>query len=499
MKRAAIGLVLVCGCVAVAPTSAPPPEPPPPPDPPPADPFALMVQPRLGQVVIGDPRAATISFVGVAAAPGAAIDIQVPTSPLHLDQWTTIVSTTAEATPSSTDPSMYEWHVTVAPAALDPSRWLPGGVLRARAVAADGSVLGSFFHDSDACLAAVSGWRERAVQCGAALPTGVVIVNASASPTDLASRPRFLDRRGWVPELETSTYYQTIAAPTTLASFRTTYAFDGNETTTVYYNAGDLGIGRGMHCAAQSDGGLACYVSNYGTFGGETDDALTRAVNGEAAGGTGAFATVAMVYAPPIDAPNSVRFIVYNAAGSLATSAALDTVGENTSIPNNCLNCHGVAAHYDDTTHTTLGAHFLPFDSANLKFPTLPGLTANDQSAALIRLNTMVAQAGATPAIAHMSNDPSFVPVPWSTTNLDKAVYRNVTAFACRNCHATVEGSLAFETAADFRAQRTAIEASICSTARTMPNAEVPFERIWNGPARAYIAAYLELPGGCAP
>jgi hypothetical protein len=454
-----------------------------------------MVEPRLGRVITGDPAAATITVAGVAATPGYRIDVQIPNG----SSWTTIASTTTDTTPSATDATMYEWNLTVAPAALDPTRWSPGGMLRVRAVGESGDVLGAIFHDTDDCLAKTDGWRARAVRCGTTLTSGVPLVNVTPVLLDVATRPRFLDQRGDITTTETAVYYQAIAAPTTLAAFRTTFGFAANEITTTYYNAADLGIGRGMHCAPQSNGGLACYVSNYGTFGGDADDALSRAVTGEGAGGTGAFASVAMVYTPPIDAPNSVQFIVYNAAGSLATSATLDTFGDNTSIPTNCLNCHGAAATYDPNVHAVTGAHFLPFDAANLGFSSQPGLTATDQATNLARLNALVANAGATSAIARIANDPSVVPDGWSGSALDRAVYRNVNQVACRGCHATLDGAMTFESAADFRAQSASIAAAICSTGRTMPDAEVPFERIWNGPARAYLAAYLELTGPCAP
>jgi hypothetical protein len=490
--RALLLLGFVCSCATDV--TLPAPTPPPPPDPV-VDPFGVMVEPRLGRVVTGDPAAATITVAGVAATPGYRIDVQIPNG----GNWTTIASTFTDTTPSATDATMYEWNLTVAPAALDPARWSPGGMLRVRAVGESGDVLGAIFHDVDACLAKTDGWRARAVRCGTALTSGVPIVNATPVLLDASPRPRFLDQRGDITTTETAAYYQAIAAPTTLAAFRSVFGFAANEITTTYYNAADLGIGRGMHCAPQSNGGLACYVSNYGTFGGDAEDALSRAVTGEAAGGTGAFASVAMVYTPPIDAPNSVQFIVYNAVGSLATSATLDTFGDNTSIPTNCLNCHGAAATYDPNAHAVTNAHFLPFDAANLGFSSQPGLTATDQATNLARLNALVANAGATPAIARIANDPSLVPDGWNGSALERAVYRNVNQVACRGCHATLDGAMTLESAADFRAQSASIAAAICSTGRTMPDAEVPFERIWNGPARAYVAAYLELSGPCAP
>jgi hypothetical protein len=65
-----------------------------------------------------------------------------------------------------------------------------------------------------------------------------------------------------------------------------------------------------------------------------------------------------MVYDPPT-APNAVKFMVFNAAGALLTPAQLDTRGDNTSIPNNRINCHG-SDGYDAATHSVIGARFPP-------------------------------------------------------------------------------------------------------------------------------------------
>jgi hypothetical protein len=501
MARGALlsSLLAVASCVVDA--EVPQVPPPAPPDAPPQQQgqFGLVVEPRLGAVVPGDPGGATITVAGVHENPGYAISVQILAKPDDANSWIEVGTATTDTTASATDASMYEWRTTIAPAALDPTRWPAGGLLRVRAVGAGSEVLGAFFHDSDDCFKIVPLWRDRAPRCGAPLATGIVIANTAVSPLDLAARPRFLDQRGTVDVTETAAYYQAIAAPTTLSAFRTAFGFVGDEATSVYYNGGDLGIGRGMHCKATTTGGLACYVSNYGTFGGDYADAITRAANGEAAGGTGAFASVAMVYTPPAGAPNSVQFMVYGAAGGLISSATLDRFGDNTSIPNNCLNCHGAGATYDSTTHASTGAHFLPFDPGVFRYSSEPGLTASDQAQNVARLNQMVAAADVTPAIVGITANPAQIPDGWGATPFDKAVYRNVTAYACRGCHSTLEGGLQFANAGDFRASGSTIGAAVCASDHRMPSAEVPFERVWNGPARAYLAAYLNLTGACAP
>ncbi|HEY5928344.1 MAG TPA: hypothetical protein VIV11_41940 [Kofleriaceae bacterium] len=427
--------------------------------------------------------------------PGYAIEIQIFT-----DAWITIAKTITGEVPSSTDTGVYEWHALAAPAQLNPSRWRQGGVLRVRAIGATGEVLAALFHDADACIDAHATWIERAESCGVQLDTGIVVV----SPADIAgsaARPRFLDRVGWIDPLETAQYYQTIAAPLTITEFRTKFGITAESATSTYYNGADLGIGREMRCQAQPGGGVACAVANYGEFGGPQREALDAAIDLR-----GSFATVAMVYQPPFEAPNSMQFMVYGATGTLINEAQLDSVGDNLAIPNNCLNCHGTAARYDATTNQVLGASFLPFDQRTLTFSTRAGFTERDQAPAISRLNHEVApalsEANRELVAGWYPNGPavtaeSFVPLGWTSSLLERKVYEHVIATNCRNCHASRDDNLSFATAAGFSAQRPLIERSLCSV-RDMPNAQVPLQHMWNGPARAYLAAYLDI-AACSP
>src|SRR5207253_2794767 len=146
-------------------------------------------------------------------------------------------------------------------------------------------------------------------------------------------------------------------------------------------------IGREMHCRQTKSpaGGVACYVRNFGEFGGSAAQAMNELV----AGGV-PLATVAMVYTPPITAPNAIEFFVYSGAGTLTTSAQLDTHGDNTSIPANCINCHGGGARYDPASHAVLGAQFLAFDPAAYTFATTAGLRFADQEPAFAQLDQLV-------------------------------------------------------------------------------------------------------------
>jgi hypothetical protein len=234
---------------------------------------------------------------------------------------------------------------------------------------------------------------------------------------------------------ETIAYYAAINAPPTLTDFMTRFGFPGDETSAVYYNLGDLGIGREMHCRATETpaGGLACYVRNYGTFGGTFDDAIAAML---AAGPP--LATVAMVYTPPIDAPNAVSFIVYGPDGSLVNEAQLDTRGDNKSIPQNCLNCHGGRSRYDLATHASQGARFLPFDPSAFAYAEQPDLTLAAQEGKLRQLNRLV---NAAPTSAARSSAASVMtrrtirvhPHGWNASPRDARFIAS-----CHHCQAAV-------------------------------------------------------------
>ena len=452
----------------------------------------VVTTPRHGDVVDGNTNTATLEVAGVHSLADYRIDVQVLDDPSAPASWTTIGTTLTASAPSEN--GEHAWTLIVAPAREVARRWPAGGVLRLRVVGASGEVLAVRFHDSEEI---------------APVTNGMVLVSPSPTPAEADARPRFLDRRNAVDVAETLEYYEAIGAPATLTDFKTQFGFDATNVATTYYNAGDLGIGREMHCRAQ-DGAVACYVSNYGEFGGNARMALAAAVEGANAGGSlGAFATVAMVYQPPASAPNSVRFMVYGAAGGLVNEAQLDQFGDNVSIPNNCLNCHG-GARYEPGQNAVIGARFLPFDEAAFDFAELPGFRANDQAARIRELDALVAMTEPTPAIreliAGFDSGPAdeLVVAGWTGSALERKVYKEVVAVACRSCHASLTGTLDFTTAASFKTLRTSIADSLCGPSGTvaghdMPSAEIPLRRLWTTPARAYLMDYLDIPGSCEP
>jgi hypothetical protein len=457
--------------------------------------FGVVAQPRLGTVIEGPTTSAAITFAGVHERPGYSIEIQI-----FAEAWVTIATTSTGDEPSSTDASVFEWQVLASPAQLSPSRWPQGGLLRVRAIGSDGEVLAGLYHDADACLDENPTWLDRAEYCGGTFDNGIVVV----SPADVANaptRPRFLDRNGWVDPVETAQYYQTIAAPLTVTDFRAKYGITAASPTSTYYNGADLGIGREMHCQAQAGGGVACAVANYGEFGGVQREALDAAIDLR-----NSFATVAMVYQPPLDAPNSVQFMVYGANGALINEAQLDTVGDNRAVPNNCLSCHGTNARYDAATNQVTGATFLPFDQRTLTFSTRAGYTERDQAPAISQLNLVVAPAVSTAnrnlITGWYPNGPaataeSWIPLGWTGSSLERKVYEHVIAANCRNCHASRNDALSYATSDLFTADASRIVTGLCQK-RDMPNAQIPLQHMWNSPARAYLAAYLDIES-CSP
>jgi len=515
MSRSGIASILLAvmttGCVVgELPADPTPPDA----EPPPARRLGIVTSPRHGDVVPGDTGTATLQVTGFHEAPDYRIDVQVLDDPRVATSWTTI-GTTVSATTAS-DNGLYAWTLLVAPTREAPQRWPAGGVLRIRAIGESAEALPVLFHDEGDCLTAVPDdpWPAILARCGAPVTNGLILVSPSPTPAEVAVRAPFLDRRDTVDVAETLEYYATIDAPPTLAEFRARFGFDATSAPASFYNASDLGIGRELHCRAQSGGGLACYSSNYGEFGGDREAALAAAIQGvEAGGSVGAFATVAMVYQPPISAPNSVRFVVYDAAGALATQAQLDTFGDNISVPNNCLNCHG-GARYDAAQNAVIGARFLPFDATGFAFaPQLPRFRAVDQLPRLHALNQLIATTEPSPAIRELidgfASTPAqpavdFVAAGWNGSALERKVYTEVVAVACRSCHASLSGSLDFRSATAFQDFRGAIADSICGpsgnlASHDMPSAEVPLRRLWTTPARAYLVDYLDIAGACEP
>jgi hypothetical protein len=231
---------------------------------------------------------------------------------------------------------------------------------------------------------------------------------------------------GWNPD---GSAVQTIATGlNTLQKFKDKYftGWAGGETRATYYNRGDLGLGRDMHCVDRTsnwqDGQIACYVTNYvaapksanGKFS-ELSFGLSPNVAFDNFAANQPVATVAMVFRSlATTGRDKTFFVVYDAAGNKTDNAPLDRHGLaffnefdavtnptpnaqlfgtpgttfNNHIPSNCLNCHG--GTYQNTNAglpRVSDAFFLPFDLDQFEYKDATGLRRAEQQTKFRQLN----------------------------------------------------------------------------------------------------------------
>lgn len=499
---------------------------------------ACTTGPTNGDTVAGAVFQKKLTFAGYYNEPSAAIRLEVMTSPT-LDpnapgSWVQFASATTGTNPlfvNSTDP-LYAWSVEAAPVskASEVGRWPQGGLVRVRAVhpKPDGDFALVTFDDvtfSDCfnqLLAEDADWTTIGLECqgvGGKTAALVSISNIPVPPGDANnfSVNGFLGRKGEITPGETELYYLETQAPFTLTAFKNKYGFPGAEITATYYNNGDLGFGREMHCKKFQNAlfltGIACYVTNYagahdangkGVIAFDVDPNIVLA---DTVAKQHAFATVAMTFEPWLT-ENAVKFVVYNGEGVRQNVAQLDSTENNTSIPNNCLACHGINARYSAATRkVSEEARFLPFDPYSFKFSSAPGFTFNDQIDEIRRLNQLITLTQPSPAITEFINglyapksvnDPTavsnddYVPDDWSQANgslAGTALYRGVVKVACRTCHmsATSRPDLDFADYSDFTSNLSTIKADVCGNPHVMPHAERVLKNFWQSGARAYL------------
>lgn len=508
-----------------------------------------MTGPHNGTSTSGPVVGKSLTFTGYSNEPNYAVRIQVLADPTFNPgtnaNWITIANTSTDATPDlyvDTPDPLYAWSVSAVPVpnAGVAARWPQGGLVRLRAIHPDAGgaperILTTFDQiNFTECALAQPSWGAVGTVCQGLGVNNSVVVSTTNTPV-LPGSPvafnanGFLGRTGFVSPAETDQYYATIDAPETLSEFRTRYGFPGNEITATYYNDGDLGFGREMHCKTipvpPAQVGLACYVVNYsGVDGAVAFDVNPTTVLADAVARQHEFATVAMTYEPTF-APNAVKFMVYDANGDLTNRAQLDSTGNNNSIPNNCLSCHGINAEYNSVTNSvSTDARFLPFDPFSFKFSTAAGFTFAAQADAIRRLNQLVKITNTNAAINEFIDgmyapegvaNPAatakntFVPADWAdaTDDLDgTTLYRGVVKPACRTCHMSASvASLDFADYADFTGLSAAIRAVTCGNSHVMPHAERVMKHFWQSGARAYLvtglppAAYPDPLNACKP
>jgi hypothetical protein len=209
----------------------------------------------------------------------------------------------------------------------------------------------------------------------------------------------------------------------TLNRFKTVYGFTASDPKAFYYNRGDLGIGREMHCADRlqvaGQEQIACYVSNFAA--GPDNTEFTFGLSANIAFDNmnkptpNSFATVAMVFRKNAST-NKVFFVVYDQNGNLSPFAALDRHGLNYAlafkngtpgpefgvpgetfnnhIPSNCIACHG-GDNYVRSTHVQNNSLFLPFDLDQFEYQNAPNRTRAQQTPAFKTLNEIVRKVAA--------------------------------------------------------------------------------------------------------
>jgi len=296
--------------------------------------------------------------------------------------------------------------------------------------------------------------------------------------------------------------------PMNFGQWKKQFGYPGNGVAeAIYGNQLDLQFGRDMNCWQFGQGGVACYVTNYGPPPGNPGwPDLVGGFN-DAIHGNNPFAIVAMAYDPNGIGVNNdkVTFSVFQTLafpGNLDASpparlAGLDEEGAGKSIPRMCMACHG--GTYNTDTHSVTGASFLPFDVWSFYYNS--AVTAGPYDLYLQeqfrKLNAMVLATNPNPPIVDLINglyptgvkevlsqirDDSYVPAGWMTPdNSGQKLYKGVFRRYCRMCH-LASNVFPFNTYADFQSSAQTIanivtcnESNNVKNSHDMPHAEVPF------------------------
>jgi hypothetical protein len=516
-------------------------------------PSGLVLEPRLTGIDVSDPENLTFDYKGYTNFPGSQgkVEIHVLTQGNGDSSDATLWLKVLEVYPSETgtvvgNETRYAWSTgnrALFRNGSGQNRWPQGGMARLRFKAVRGSESAYLrVRDSDA--------KE-------GLDLVLILADYNPNPTSGVRKPNYLSKKsikfpaqnppGWTQEAETSWYYshafvdqaqtQTIAQVLpTLQSFRERYfgpivenparpdcmQLSTPEVVAKYFNKGDLGLGREMHCIDnQCTREIACYVKNYGAVDSAGNPVVKfddRAAAQQALQQGKHFATVAMVERQWLgfDAPNQVIFLVFDPNDNLYIGPVrLDNQGFNTFNPGNCLVCHGTSSSYDWNTATITGAFFLPFDLQAFEYfsadPANPLSRAQqeDEFKALNRIvyftdlyfldaaNTLIDKWYDFFTRSTFLNNA--VPDAWNQNDNNRQLYKKVVAKGCRTCHISEEKNpgLAFGAFADFEVYKTISAPYVCGTTKYMPQAEQTIKIFWESSARAHFLNRLELPTGC--
>jgi len=393
-------------------------------------------------------------------------------------------------------------------------------------------------------------------------------LNGSLNPQGFLVNKSFSQTTEALRQSDTQAYYTTVRVGSngvsggtiasdlsTLSAFKTFYGFGASDYVARYYNRGDLGIGREMHCVdrtALADKQIACYVKNFAAGEGEFTFGQSANVAFKNMNANTPFATVAMVYRRLKAADeNRVFFAVYGATESLQNFAALDRhginfvngkldsngqlgtpgVNFNNHIPSNCLSCHG-GGSYSSSTKSQVGALFLPFDLDQFEYENAPGRTRDEQLTAFKRLNEVARKVAAQStgvAATNVKNqldgwynnvtlttaetetfegafNSAFVPdadqtppaaaTGWNTDATSRGVYAAVIRPTCRGCHIAVSSGLSFNTEADFLGIAAFAVNRLCIS--KMPHALQTLRLFWQSTQPKVLEDYLRAKGKTA-
>lgn len=491
---------------------------------------ACTLDPLNAAVFQGSNRGRALVLDGYTTAAGATVRLEIldppeqdPRSPTA--RWRSVTEVRAATTPSRINgEDLHAWSIRATPvSAAQPGGWPEGGLARFRLVQLSGTRADVLYTFDDAdCIARNSAQPPSVIADRCKSHDNGILTLVDSDPLPSPSPPprpdgvtdAFLSLRA-TPSAA-GAYYAAIDAPPTLASFVSRYGFIPSDPTATYFNAGDLGLVRELHCRradlSPQAQRIACYVSNHAADRAQIDAALDRPVVPAAPG----VATVAMVWrSDTFTRPDGtagprtrrVDFIAYGPDGRLLSDLALDNEGPK-AIPGLCLACH--AGTYDTPSNTVRDAQFLPLDPDNFEYSSRVGFRKNDgaQQERLRQLNALVRQTSPTPAIAQLIDgwyarggvntagtraDTTFVPPGWAAK---PTVYSAVIGPFCRGCH-VAQATTTLDTWAQLQARSGVTRAFVCDS-RTMPHAEVTQARFWRSGARAHLAGALRWADPCA-
>lgn len=507
-----------------------------------------------GEVIAGSTSAgSTFYFSGVYDSPHIAVHLEVLDHPDGVASWVTVPGSTVftdsnpQQYPANSNPPYFTWTLSGVPVPVGQTqRWPQGGLLHVRVVANDPQGHGSNYvlavsdEYGQQCFNDHAGqlWTQIYLACGRPGYHGLTKTSNSPTPADTIANhtiPAYLTMSPLPSNIDTSAYYTKINAPKNLTDFINNNNFNNPNAlvaTARYYNEGDLGIGRDMHCA-KLNGNVACYVSNYAPPNPNNPNNLNTlppVVFGDQVNSMKfatdptktPFATVAMTFSGSVTAPNAVKFMVYDASGNLfSKNVFLDSKGANVNVPSNCVACHGGNASWDSNGLAITGAHFLAFDTFNsLKFDSNAGYPLDNES--LRKLNYMVKSAGATPAIvdyidksytgpvgnAGSTQVNTYVPANWTSAGDDAVgLYKTMFAPYCRTCHISQADpannaavSTDFTDFAALSGEAAVVGSYVCGkNVHMMPHAEHTLKKFWNSASRAHMTRLLDIYGTCSP